>query len=286
MISMRVTVIVSTYDSPRWLDKSLWGYRCQTHVPWEVVVADDGSGPETLAVLHRHRDIGRRPLVHVWHPHRGFRKCRILNRAIEQATGDYLVFTDGDCIPRSDFVATHARMARTGEALSGGCVRVPLEGSLAISREAIVSGSCMRPEWLRRHGADGMRSQLKLLASAGRVGRLLDRLTPTRASFNGHNASAWREDVLRVNGFDERMEYGGLDRELGERLLNAGVRFRHVRHQAICLHLEHPRPYVTEASWRRNHEIRGQTHRHRLAWTPFGIVQPREPVSERIRLAA
>lgn len=270
---MRISVIVSTFDSPESLDKVLWGYRCQTHTPWEVIVADDGSGPETVGVVHRHRGTGRRPLVHVWHPHQEFRKCRILNRAIERATGDYLIFSDGDCIPRADFVATHARLARPGRALSGGCIRVSYETSDAITRDAILSGHCMEADWLRRHGAGSMRSRLKIVASNGPTGALLDRLTPTRASFNGHNASAWRDDVIRVNGFDERMQYGGLDRELGERLIHAGVRFRHVRHRAICLHLEHPRPYVSEASWLRNQEIRSETRRHRLTWTPFGIVQ-------------
>lgn len=270
---MRVSVIISTYDSPRWLEHVLRGYACQTEVPWEVIVADDGSGPETLSVIQRHRDVARRPLVHVWHPHRGFRKCRILNRAIEQATGDYLLFSDGDCIPRADFVATHAALASPGHALSGGCIRLPIDASHAVTCDDIVAGTCMDPDWLRRHGVRGVRMRLRLRAAAGAAGWLLDRCTPTRPSFNGHNASAWRADVIRVNGFDERMAYGGLDRELGERLVHAGVRFRQVRHRAICLHLEHPRSYVSAESWARNRAIRRDTRRGRLDWTPFGIVQ-------------
>jgi glycosyltransferase involved in cell wall biosynthesis len=283
---MRVSVIISTFDSPEWLDRVLVGYRHQTHAPWQVVVADDGSGAATMAVVERHRRTGLPQLVHVWHRHEGFRKCRILNRAIDRATGDYLVFTDGDCIPRADFVATHVRLARQGHALSGGCIRLSQEASLAITREAIASGACMEWPWLRRHVGRSMRSRLKMLTGGDQFGGMLDHLTPTRASFNGHNSSAWREDVIRVNGFDERMEYGGLDRELGERLMQGGVRFRHVRHRAICLHLEHPRPYVTEASWQRNREIRDATRRHRMAWTPYGIVQDETRASLSIRRAA
>lgn len=283
---MHISVIISTFDSPRWLEHALWGYACQTHSPREIIVADDGSGPETLAVIRRHRDLGLRRLVHVWHPHDGFRKCRILNRAIERATGDYLVFSDGDCIPRSDFVATHAELARPGHALSGGCIRLPLHASLAVTRDDIVDGVCMELGWLRRHGVRSSRTRLKMLATDRQVGWLLDRFTPTRASFNGHNASAWRADVVRVNGFDERMSYGGLDRELGERMAHAGVRFRQVRHRAICLHLEHPRLYASEASWARNHAIRSQTLRQRLDWTPFGIVQDGAAVQTSARMAA
>lgn len=283
---MRVSVIISTFDSPLWLEKVLWGYRCQTWTPWEVIVADDGSGPETTCVIARHRGTGQRPLQHVWHPHRGYRKCSILNRAIERAGGDYLIFSDGDCVPRADFVASHAGLARPGHALSGGCIRVPLPTSHAITPDAIVSGAFARPDWLRRHGALSVRGWLKLRASGGPAGAILDRLTPTRATFNGHNASAWRDDVLRVNGFDERMQYGGLDREFGERLVHSGVRFRQIRHRAVCVHLEHSRSWVSEESWRRNAAIRAHTRRECPAWTPFGVVQDGPEAPGPVRVAA
>jgi len=286
MTAMDVSVIVSTFDSPAWLEKVLWGYRGQTHASFEVLVADDGSGSETARVIQRMRRTTRLSITHVWQPHDGFRKCRILNRAIAQARGAYLIFSDGDCVPRADFVATHAALAAAGSGLSGGCIRLPMAASHALTEHDIFSGRCMRPAWLRAHAAATPRSLLKLRASRGIAGRLADRLTPTRPTFNGHNASVWRDDALRVNGFDERMEYGGLDREFGDRLMNAGVPFRQVRHRAICLHLEHPRPYVTEESWTRNRAIREQTRRERLCWTPFGILAAAAPAMPRLRAAA
>src|SRR5919199_4453690 len=116
----RVSVIVSTYNQPRWLEKALWGYEVQRFDRFEVVVADDGSGPHTAAAIGRARERSRHPIVHVWHEDRGFRKTEILNRAILAATGDYLVFSDGDCIPHPDFLATHDRLARPRCFLSGG----------------------------------------------------------------------------------------------------------------------------------------------------------------------
>lgn len=86
---MRVAIIISTFDSPEWLDRVLVGYRHQTHVPWQVVVADDGSGAETMAVVERHRRKGLPQVEHVWHHHDGFRKCRILNRGIERALSTF-----------------------------------------------------------------------------------------------------------------------------------------------------------------------------------------------------
>ena len=113
---------------------------------------------------------------------------------------------------------------------------------------------------------------------------LFDFLTTTRATFNGCNSSAWREDVLRVNGFDERMEYGGLDRELGERLINAGVRPKQVRYRILCVHLHHERGYVREEAVRFNRSIREATCRQGSVWTPYGIRKDWEETSGRSRV--
>jgi GT2 family glycosyltransferase len=111
-----------------------------------------------------------------------------------------------------------------------------------------------------------------------RTGRALDALVPTAASWNGHNASGWKRDLVAVNGFDERMQYGGQDRELGERLVHAGVRPIRVRYSAIALHLHHDRAYKTAESLERNRAIRAATRARRAAWTEFGLLEgPRPP---------
>jgi len=283
---VRTSVIISTYNSPAWLEKVLWGYAAQTAGDFEVVIADDGSTAETALVIERMRRKARLHIDHVWHPDHGFRKCRILNRAIAESRGDYLIFSDGDCIPRADFVATHVRLARPGRALSGGCIRLSRPLSEAIMPPDILSGRCMQAAWLWSRGLRSARGLLKLRSSGWSAGRLADGLTPTQASFNGHNASVWRADALRVNGFDERLRYGGLDREFGERLIHAGVRFGRVRHQAICLHLDHPRPYMDAQGWQSNDAIRAETRLGRLTWTPHGIGQAEAPFVARPRRAA
>lgn len=255
---MLLTVVVSTYNQPVWLEKVLWGLAAQRDRHFEVLVADDGSGPETRAVLEAARSLLAVPLHHAWRPHAGFGKCAILNQAIRAAQGEYLVFLDGDCVPRADFLATHRRLARPGRFLSGGAFRLPRAASHRLTQEAIRSGLAFRPAWL--HGAGVPWSPRLLRLGAGPVlARLLDALTPTRPTFNGGNASAWRADVVAANGFDERMGHGGLDREFGARLENAGLRGGQVRHRAIVLHLDHDRAYREEATVRRNREIWDET---------------------------
>ena len=91
----------------------------------------------------------------------------------------------------------------------------------------------------------------------GPIPRLLDVVTPTRATFNGMNSSAWKE---AVNGFELGLGYGGEDREFGKRLENLGIRDRQVRHRAVLLHLDHDRPYRDPAI-----EARQQVLRYDLA---------------------
>lgn len=272
---MPASVIVSTYNKPEWLEKVLRGYAVQTALPDELLVADDGSGDATQQLVARLAAEMPFPLRFVTQVHNGFGKCAILNKAIAASTGDYLVLSDGDCVPRADFLATHLSLRKPGHFVSGGYCKLPMETSLAIAREDIESQRAFDPAWLREHGC--RRVPLKLRAR-GTSARFLNRLTPTTPSWNGHNASGWKRDIVAVNGFDERMRYGGEDRELGERLVNMGVRPIQARHLAVCIHLDHARGYVHAEDFERNHAIRAETRESRRTWTGDGIVKKSAPV--------
>ena len=88
---MTVSVVLSTYRSPKWLEKVFWGYMSQSRRDFELVIADDGSGEQTARVIRAHSG-SVIPVRHVWQRDDGFRKSRILNKAIVAARGDYLVF--------------------------------------------------------------------------------------------------------------------------------------------------------------------------------------------------
>jgi glycosyltransferase involved in cell wall biosynthesis len=267
-----ISVILTTYNEPAWLEKVLWGYAVQTHRGFQLVVADDGSGPETSKVVERVREETDLDLLHVWHEDRGFRKCEILNRAILASTGGYLIFSDGDCIPRDDFVAVHAREAEPGRFLSGGYLKLPAEVSERITLEDIRRGRATDLSWLRARGWRPGRRVLRLLRSPW-AATALDRLTPTRATWNGHNASTWRRHLFEVNGFDMEMEWGGLDRALGERLENLGLRGKQIRHRSPVLHLHHEQPYKDPAKIRRNREIRDRIRREGNTRAPEGLAE-------------
>ncbi len=266
------SIIFTTYNSPDWLEKVIWGVSCQTRVPDEVIVADDGSDETTRHRIDKLREVTGLNLIHVWHEDKGFRKTLILNKAIMASTGDYLIFTDGDCIPRDDFVAVHMEHAAPGYFLSGGYFKLPMETSNAIGKDDILSGRCFEAEWLIKHGLRKTYKTAKLTARGWRQ-KLYNTLTPTGATWNGHNASGWRTDLLAANGFDTRMQYGGEDRELGERLFNKGIKSKQLRYSAVCIHLDHARGYVNQEALDKNRSIRDHTHKHKLCRTDHGITE-------------
>lgn len=134
---MTIGVIISTYNNPAWLEKTLWGYMCQLRAADEIIIADDGSKPEARNMVMRYED--KLPIKYVWHEDKGFRKTKILNEALKVAESDYLIFTDQDCVPRNDFIATHEHRARRGHFLSGGYFRLPMSISLTMQQDDITS---------------------------------------------------------------------------------------------------------------------------------------------------
>mgnify|MGYP000871092073 FL=1 len=114
---MKASVIFSTYNSEEWLEKVIWGFSVQTTKDFEIIIADDGSREATKNLIEKYKTELDIPIIHVWQEDNGFQKSQILNKAILASTTDYLIFTDGDCIPRKDFVETHLNNRESGRIL-------------------------------------------------------------------------------------------------------------------------------------------------------------------------
>ncbi|WP_152208411.1 glycosyltransferase family 2 protein [Marinobacter changyiensis] len=268
----RIGVVITTYNSPLWLSKVLTGYENQTDKHFRTIVADDGSTDETRALIDKFRARGILAIDHVWHEDNGFQKCQILNKAIQQTDCDYLIFTDGDCIPEPNFIETHKRLARPGHFLSGGYIKLTMPVSEAISEDDIRSGDVFDTDWLVAHGQPRNHKLWKLSRSTLKKS-FLNAITPAAASWNGMNSSTWTKDLLAVNGFNEDMQYGGLDRELGERLWNYGHKSVQMRYSTVCLHLDHARGYSKPEIWAKNRAIRKAVKTDKTHWAVNGIVK-------------
>lgn len=267
---MKLSVIITTYNSEEWLQKVLVGYSVQTEPNFEVVIADDGSTEKTKAIIESFQSQFKFSIVHVWQEDNGFQKCKILNKAILKTNSDYLLFTDGDCIPRKDFVAQHLKHQEEGYFLSGGYFKLPMETSQKISLENIQNQDCFSISWLIKNGVSKT-FKLSKLTKISLFATFMNWLTPTKRTFNGHNTSCFKKDLIAVNGFNEEMQYGGLDREVGERLFNFGILSKQIRYSAVCLHLDHKRGYATPETWEKNNTIRNFNKKHNVTFIENGL---------------
>ena len=236
---MKTTVIVTTYNRPDALAVVLEGYCGQSDHDFGLVIADDGSKGETAEVVRRFARHTPFPLTHIWHEDRGFRAAAIRNRAVASTDADYVVFTDGDCVPSRHFVRVHKQLAEPGYFL--GSNRVLLSAGLT---------SRVLNQRLPIHAWSGI--DWALSWSRREVNRVLPLMKlpdgPFRKWMPGRwkgiktcNLSAWRTDLIRVNGLDESYEGWGLeDSDLVIRLLHAGVKHKNARFAATVFHLWHP----------------------------------------------
>jgi glycosyltransferase involved in cell wall biosynthesis len=270
---MRTELIVSTYNSPRALTLCLTSVACQTVLPDSICIADDGSGPQTKAAVDAfaaaHPELTIR---HVWHEDRGFEKAAILNQAIATSDADFLIFIDGDVLIHPGFIARHLALAARGRFSTGSLIRLDTAATAEVTPELIQQGAVFDRGWLRTHRAiDRVGTWLKTMPFPKPVMAALDAATPVQRALCGANASLFRADALKVNGFDEAIKYGGGDKEFGVRLENAGVKGRHLRYTAPLVHLDHPRGYRDEEEIRRHKALIREVRRSGRFWTPAGI---------------
>ena len=268
------SVIMTTFRSPHYLRQVLSGFAEQTRRDFELVVGEDGRTSETRDVIDHFASTSDIRIRYVTQTHEGFGKTKILNRAIDSAEGEYLIFTDGDCVPRNDFVAEHLRLATPKRFLSGGCYRLQRDLTNRILDGSVAYQDFTDARWLKQDGGEVSKKWF-WVQNNSTIARVLDLATTTRPTFNGHNASAWKADVVHANGFNHEMRYGGLDRELGERLENAGVMGMQIRHRAVCFHLDHDRGYVNDKDWTRNRNIRKLVRKTGIVRAQQGLDQIR-----------
>jgi len=235
---MLISVIVTTYNREDALDAVLRSLARQTDRDFEVIVADDGSKAPTAALVEGWKARLGHTLAHVWHEDKGFRAAEIRNRAILASRGDYVVFLDGDCIARPDFVATHRRLAEAGCFVTGNRILLSPQLTAEVLRDKLEPERWSFADWIgqRVHGGINRLSALVRLP-LGPLRRLRQRAWRGARSCN---LAVWRSDLARVDGFDAAYSgWGKEDSDIIVRLLHAGVRRKDGVFATGVLHLWH-----------------------------------------------
>lgn len=228
---MKISLIVTTYNWEAALELALKSIARQSALPAEILVADDGSGPATAAMVRAWAQRLPVPLRHLWQQDEGFRLARSRNRAIAACRGDYVVIVDGDMILHREFIHDHARAARRGCFIQG--VRLlagPATTQRLLREQRLDLGLFSRDIRRRRH----------TIRNRALSWLLYQKNHTHQKAIRGSNQAYWRDDLLRVNGYDERMVgWGREDNELAARLYNIGIRRRNLKFAALAIHLHH-----------------------------------------------
>ncbi len=246
-----MSVVVSTYEWPEALDAVLRGLAAQSDEGFEVVVADDGSTAATEATVERWRRVLRARLVHVWQPDAGSRVARVRNLGAVVARGAWLVFVDGDCIPRRHFVGAIRRAARPGWFLAGARLGLSERLSRSVLNERTPVERWSAGMLLARARGDGVSWRHLTPRDRRRPWRpKLPDFAPPGNSY-GFCAAVARTDFEAVNGFDMRfVGWGDEDVDLAVRLRRRGLRCGYAGPGSVMLHLWHPsRATADRSTW-------------------------------------
>jgi glycosyltransferase involved in cell wall biosynthesis len=235
-----LSVVVATYEWPAALDAVLFGLSEQTDVEFDLVVADDGSGPETVAVVDRWRHAFGDRLTHVRQEDEGFRLARVKNLGTRAARGDFLVLVDGDAVPRRGFVAALRASAVPGWFVAGKRLELDRDLSARVLAERLPIHRWPLGRWVVRERAHAAPLSSLTARDRRRPGRTrLPEFVPHGNRY-GALLGVWRADFERVNGFDLRYEgWGEEDVDLAVRLRRAGLRCGWPGPQGTLLHLWH-----------------------------------------------
>ena len=233
-----ISVVITTYNRPDALETVVRACFGQDDKNFEIIIADDGSTANTKACIDGLRQVSPVPLLHVWQPDNGFRAAMARNRGTLAASGDYIVFLDGDCIPQRDFIAQHRKLARKGFLVSGSRVLLNPDLTARILAEHIDLQQAGAGAMLGYRFKGQINKVLQLLVRWPDLGRESKRFTWRR--IKSCNLGVWRKDLDTVNGFDESFTgWGHEDSDLVVRLFNAGVMRKDGAFATEVFHLWH-----------------------------------------------
>ena len=239
---MNLSIIVPTYNRPKALKLCLMSLARQSLVPLEIVIADDGSSSETRDAVQEMQRLLKDvfTIKYVWQEDIGFRKPRILNEAVRQATGDYLVFIDGDCMAHRHFIRAHVEHSDPDAILGGKRIEIGRQLTEQLLKEGTVLNSFSPRLILDSLAGNSRKVEEAIQITSPLLRRLMHRDRITDDGIWGCNFSLYKSLFIDINGCDEDFLDGSLeDNDLGIRVLNLGKQVRSVRGLAIVFHLWH-----------------------------------------------
>jgi len=264
---LELSVVLTTYQRPKHLERSLTSLALQQGVDgkYEVIVADDGSEDRTHSLVRKFMRTANFPIKLITHPHRGFRVALCRNDGVRASTGQYLLFSDSDCLFPPDHLAKHLAARRPKVVRAGNCLRLDHDATQRVDTAAITSGEYRR--WVSRE-------ERQLMLHKWVKERYYQLIRhKSKPKLTGCNIGISRRDLEAVNGFDETfVGWGCEDDDLAYRLRRAGVRVATALGYTHCYHLWHPVDPTRPGKWNDGANVGRLAHLNRPITCETGLV--------------
>ena len=226
----RVSLIIATFNWENALNLVFRSALEQTIEPDEIIIADDGSGPDTKDLIESFKLLTKIPIIHSWQKDEGYRLAMSRNKAISIARHDYVIVVDGDCVLHPHFIHDHIINANEN------CFCI---GSRSLLSEKITTKAFQTQKIDVNFFSAGLKNRKNILHS-DLLAKLFTHNTLNYGSMRGCNMAFWKKDVIKVNGFNEDfISWGREDSEFAVRMLNAGVVRKNIKFNALVYHLYH-----------------------------------------------
>lgn len=259
---MKTALLISTYNWTNALDLVFRSILVQTQLPDEILIADDGSGVDTKDLIDNFSKKISVPVTHFWQEDQGFRKSKILNKAIAGTKADYIIQIDGDCIMHKEFIKDHIQGAQLNTYLYGSRVNILPDAVENIFKNKMISFNLFSKEIKNKTRTLHIPFFSKMYQSHPGVSK----------KFRGCNVSYWKKDFIEVNGYNEDFEgWGREDSDLVIRMGNKGVLAKRLRYAGIVFHIHHKTN--SKYNLELNDAIEQKTIREKIIRVPNGVDQ-------------
>lgn len=238
MNPIKLSIIVATYNRPEALRLLLLALDEQTDKQFDVIIGDDGSTAETKKLIDQLKTQVDYPISHVWQEDSGFRLATIRNKAVAQAKGEYLIFLDDDCPMPSWFVAQHKNLAEKNYYVVGNRILLSQRYTEIVTKNQLPIWKLSRWQWLLNRLKGNCNRFLPILTLP--LG-ILRKMKPNQwQGLRGCNLALWKQDLIKVNGFNEAfVGWGYEDSDFIIRLMRTGVKRKEGRFAVPVFHLWH-----------------------------------------------
>lgn len=231
---MKISVIIAIYDKYDYLYCVLKSLNLQTYSNFEVIIAEDCEKKEILKKLEQWRKEFPFTIKHVSQEDIGFRKTKILNKALMISEGKGILIVDGDCLLHKKYIENYVKYFNKGYDVVFGrrC-----ELSQKITNKILsLKGNYKIKLW------DLWFPYSKAWTEAIYF-PLFQNIKKRKLRLLGSNMGFTKEIIFKINGFNEKYTGAGIgeDTDLQWRFLRINASYKASKNTLLQYHLYHGR---------------------------------------------